>query len=119
MKKLGRRIFLYVCAVWMSFFSACTTSKPTPEICAVRQILWESVPQAREALDKMDTANIDLYNRMLYRLTDEHIRLKTHQFDNPDTLDAVLAYFQEKEYSALAGEARYIQGTEWMHLKML
>lgn len=118
MKKLGRRIFLYVCAVWMSFFSACTTSKPTPEICAARQILWESVPQAREALDKMDTANIDLYNRMLYRLTDEHIRLKTHQFDNPDTLDAVLAYFQEKEYSALAGEARYIQGTEWMHLKM-
>lgn len=118
MKTLGRRIIFSISIAWIVFCSACTTPKPAPEIYAARQVLWESVPQAREALDIMDTANIDLYNRMLYRLTDEHIRLKTHQFDNPDTLDAVLAYFQEKGYSALAGEAHYIQGTEWMHLKM-
>lgn len=117
MKSLGQMILLGTGIVIVLFFCACSTKMPAPEINAARQVLWESASAARAELDKLDTADIDLYNRMLYRLTDEHIRLKTHQFDNPDTLNVVQAYFQEKGLFALAGEARYIQGTEWMHLK--
>lgn len=117
MKRLGQRILLSTGVISALIFCACRTKEPAPELYAARQVLWKSAYAAREELDKLDTANIDLYNRMLYRLTDEHIRLKTHQFENPDTLDAVQAYFQEKGLWALAGEARYIQGTELMHLK--